>query len=205
MTDKPIIFSGPMVRALLEGRKTQTRRILKPQPDTTSDPSGRGAWGSINRYGYWLPVAEIQPYAVGDRLWVREALVNGSQLVYAADDEVVVRPQSAWNWTFSQQKIPSIHMPRWASRITLTVTAVKVEQLHDISEEDARAEGVERLKSGRGYSSAKHGHAAVHFGVYHAFAKEAFKELWNTIHGPDAWQQNPWIVAVSFAPVKATP
>lgn len=93
---------------------------------------------------------------------------------------------------------PAIHMPRWASRITLAVTDVRVQRLQDISEDDAKAEGVERLKSGRGYYSVEHGKAAVHFGVYHDYAKEAFAELWNSINGATSWEANPWVWAISF-------
>jgi len=197
---KPIIFSGPMVRAILDGRKTQTRRVIKPQPfggiwyrPYHHEPRN---WQFATSKQGLITVYWTAPYAPGDLLWVRERLraTGNNQVVYDADDSV--HPDAEWvwkNWT-----LPSIHCPRGLSRIMLEVTAVKVQRLQDISEDDAKAEGVERLKSGRGYYSAKHGRGAVHFGVYHDYATEAFADLWETIHGPDAWDANPWVAAYSF-------
>ena len=126
MSDHPIIFSGPMVRSLLDGRKTQTRRVLKPQPQGEQPKN----WTRAND--------KAVRYAPGDRLYVREAINKVStpgDVVYRADFEAGGNDGAGLGWR------PSIHMPRWASRLTLTVTDVRVQRLQDISEEDARAEG----------------------------------------------------------------
>jgi hypothetical protein len=187
MADRPIIFSGPMVRALLDGRKTQTRRLIKE-------------W----RYG-----EPRLPYRPGDRLYAREAhaLVPSSAyrmspgVPYAVNDEdgyqaCVYRegwersnPGTGWR--------PSIHMPRWASRLTLTVTEVRVQRLQEISEEDAVAEGVETLP---GYWVRERAHLGEESGdwIPDQPPVPAFRDLWNSLHGPDAWDANPWVVAVTF-------
>jgi hypothetical protein len=89
-------------------------------------------------------------------------------------------------------------MPRWASRLTLTVTDVRVQRLHDISEADAEAEGIERLKSGRGFYDPTASKAAVRFGEWTSTARQGFSRLWESIHGPSAWDANPWVVALTF-------
>jgi hypothetical protein len=188
-----------MVRALLAGRKTQTRRVLKPQPT----PAGDGLWHFHNRWGGISQAHEealtsyivdaAARYAVGDRLWVREAHCITARpdfdlpgaAVYRADGDLPL----AWK--------PSIHMPRWTSRLTLLVTGVKVERLQDISEEDARAEGV--------YPAAVYGSQVQSWlpaedlrETFHPTAKAAFQDLWGRINGPEAWVANPWVVAVTF-------
>jgi hypothetical protein len=208
MSDRPIIFSGPMVRALLDGRKTQTRRILKPQPVhdaafVTLVPDGRWVSSDVWGYGYLIDV----PYSYGDRLWVREALDLGDRgcpighATYEADDaDVDLRPDGAAVWAggYKRRKVPSIHMPRWASRLTLTVADVRVQRLHDITEADAEAEGIERLKSGRGFYDPTASKAAVRFGEWTSTARQGFSRLWNSLHGPDAWNENPRVVALTF-------
>jgi len=214
MTDKPIIFSSPMVRALLEGRKTQTRRILKPQPDTTSDPTGRGQWGRCNRYGYWMPASEIQPITPGDRLWVREAcrtwadddFLSPRQIEEIFNDTDMADagelPDIRWEADLCINQPTSTlfrpgryrharHLPRAFSRLTLTVTDVRVQRLHEISNEDCIAEGIE-----------PHGHAFTGYGaqsdVWMA-PYDSFASLWNSLHGPEAWgDANPWVAAYTF-------
>jgi len=216
MADKPIIFSGPMVRALLEGRKTQTRRLLRPQP---SKP-----WGSAFRDGnrWWtgdsLTAEVIEEwalrYAPGDRLYVREAFLRGA----AHEGGEMMEAESTYcradgdpfdSWYDPKTDAykdrppwkPSIHMPRWASRLTLIVNDVQVQRLQDISEVDAWAEGCKRGEpwdNRQGYFPAEEPDPS---GIGHVgwdFAKEWFEDLWNSLHGPDAWDQNPWVVAVSF-------
>ena len=190
MTAKPIIFSAPMIVALLRGTKAQTRRVLKPQPDQDSDPSGKRDWGAVNRYGYWGKAAEIRPYLPGDRLWVREgfAIQKGGGVIFRADhpDADFSAPLGAvGSWR------PSIHMPRWASRLTLIVTDVRVQRLQEISEDDARAEGV--TPHGGGWTG--YGRDAD---LWLSNAKDGFRSLWNSIHGPGAWDANPWVAAISF-------
>ncbi len=209
MLDKPIIFSAPMVRALIEGRKTQTRRVLKPQPVPclSWSPPPPGTYPSAKG---WSRI----PYAPGDRLWVKEAIrpqllrniLTGEELpnvwaaAYDADGEDVVN-EDGFNlvpWWKRGGKLSPIFMPRWASRLTLTVTDVRVQRVRDISETDAVAEGIERLKSGRGFYDPTVSKAAVHFGEWTSTAIQGFSGLWNTIHGPEAWDRNDWVAAYTF-------
>ena len=189
--EKPIIFSGPMVRAILEGRKSQTRRVLKPQPEIRDGndsiwmgpPFGPNAYSGV--YPDGLKVVSSVKYAPGDRLWVREAWAKDGDCPlqyragpHVADDALGVR----WR--------PPIHMPRWASRITLEVTEVRVQRLQDISEEDARAEGAPccvMCEDGSFYENKDHG------SLYCGFAG-----LWASIHGPGSWEANPWVAAITF-------
>jgi hypothetical protein len=192
MTDKPIIFSAPMVRALLDGRKTQTRRILKPQPVVTrhAGPEWHEEWIE------WRP-----PYAIGDRLWVREAWrPTYSAEGWREDLGRVATPKDFDPKTTAIEYLatdegelngkdrPSIHMPRWASRITLTVTNVRVQRLQDISESDAIAEGaLEAIEVGYIGSMACDQ------------ARQAYAELWDHLHGAGAWALNPWVASYTFA------
>ena len=201
MADRPIIFSGPMVQALLAGRKSQTRRVLKPQPDTTSDPSGLGEWGAVNRYDYWRPAAEIRPYQVGDRIWVREAFIGpyayevneypprdwGNKAIWFPADGPVPEKHAGQFWHRAR---PSIHMPRWASRLTLTVTGVRVQRLQEISEADAIAEGCDAVLA----LTIKRPN-----GAHPGNPRECYCDLWNSLHGPGAWDANPWVVAITFS------
>lgn len=175
MTDRPIIFSAPMVRALLDGRKTQTRRVLKPLPRRTIFFDPKTAV---------LDQFQEPPYAPGDRLWVREAF---SYELLDVDRNGFMPP---WYWAdgnpesgdFTRPK-PSIHMPRWASRLTLLVTDVRVQRLQEITAEDVTAEGIP--------------FEADALAPYE-WSVARFADLWNTIHGPDAWDANPWCAAISF-------
>jgi len=195
MVDRPILFSAPMVRALLAGNKTQTRRIIKKQ----------AALDAVAVFGpkfLRLPGnLDLCRFAVGDRIWVREAhyLTDDGGTEYAipaADDEEVkahldevAELQRRWpaiDWSRHLKLRPSIHMPRWASRLTLTVTNVRVQRLQDISEEDALAEGSGRLTT----STPKLGPSIT--------AKQGFQQIWSAIHGPGTWDANPWIAAYSF-------
>lgn len=193
MTDRPILFSAPMVRAILAGTKTQTRRTLKDQ--ATWDRVGEAI---LRRY----PQQQSgMPYAVGQRLWVREAWRAWSQyddwppsripacvdVQYAADD-----PLSPW----VSRARSSIHLPRWASRLTLLVTDVKVERLQAISEEDAMAEGC--VAHGRGLCTENPDDYAGSWS-----ARTAFRDLWGGIHGPDAWARNPFVAVITFRPIRA--
>jgi hypothetical protein len=249
MTHRPIIFSAPMVRALLDGTKTQTRRVLSCARtiSRSSEHSGyllRGEamrealvearnfrciegeiWSWYAKAPDWqdlddhVNVLARLPYAIGDRLWVREIWginhykycrplpipksrpsdLEDHELVYfATEDDCEVRNE--------MPATPSIHMPRWASRITLTVTDVRVERLQDISEADAIAEGLEPEDGGwRSYeiihSGARKGKRHPHAIVPNRSPVTSYAELWDSINGPDAWDANPWVVAVSFAVV----
>lgn len=211
MTDRPIIFSASMVRALLERRKTQTRRVLKPQPK-----ADRIAW----RQDHWLwsndngdSGAARVLYAPGDRLWVREACravehEDGTDSVEYLSDAACTRIDNTaaaserWGSLYHYgargpdrkhregQKVPSIHMPRWASRLTLTVTDVRVQRVQDISEADARAEG---MREGyEGWCLDRHGR------FWGPTAKRSLAIYWDHLHGTDSWDANPWVCALTF-------
>jgi len=163
MKERPILFSGPMVRAILEGRKTQTRRIVKPQP-----LRDRGVMAFNDGEHPQMRCPYGKP---GDRLWVRETWcpdVEPYTFRYKADGD---EPLERWR--------PSIHIPRWASRITLEVVSVRVERLQNISEDDALAEGITLVE--RGTSPV-----------------DQFNKLWESINGPGSWEANPWVWVVEF-------
>jgi len=196
MTERPIIFSAPMVRAILDGRKTQTRRVLKPQPVQAAGP-----------FSDVLIGGDRHPYRVGDTLWVREAFALGHY--YDDEDKPIgdLRPFYAatmdvgrWydpdadQWRDRPRWRPSIHMPRWASRITLRVTDVRVERLQDISEQDAIAEGV-LVGQLPGCFHSGIGRLDVE---WRSTAPHAFEHLWESINGPGTWDANPWVAAISF-------
>lgn len=212
--ERPILFSGEMVRAILEGRKTQTRRVVKPQPP-------HWTWTSVKAYaeaqgltqevpslrgpdeGYWIkPSPYGQP---GDRLWVRETFYcdrsptpktpeeiaevtaeDSGYLFYRADGEPKWEEGGKTPWK------PSIHMPRWASRLTLEVVNVRVERLQDICEADAKAEGVtlamqEELGNPGGLN-------------WWQSLRQGYRVLWESINGPGSWEANPWVWVVEFKP-----
>lgn len=176
MTARPIIFSTPMVRALLDGRKTQTRRLAWRKANTGCDDDAPVCVPSL-----WQ---RVQP---GDLLWVREAITPAGDQprVYAAD-----HPQGR-GWA------SPIHMPRYFSRLTLEVATATIEGVQDISGEDVRAEGIAAFMSVGG---------ALMFGVQveGGFShpgltrRETFTSLWCDLHGPGAWNDNPEVVALTF-------
>jgi len=195
--ERPILFSAPMVRALLSGAKTQTRRAMKPQPIQGGPLRdgwhwSKGAWNFPidERVSSARVLAEVCPYGQpGDRLWVKETYIYLTPLGlygYRAGPDLFVSPR----W-----KSP-LFMPRQASRITLEVTGIRVERLQDISEEDARAEGIARTASvgpcramgWRGFDGAP----------AHMRGAAAYRDLWESINGPDSWAANPWVWVVEF-------
>ena len=210
MKARPILFSAPMVRALLAGTKTQTRRGCKPQPET--DPvdgsfswnnSTRGICGARQRFlnDFMLPSC---PYGQpGDRLWVRETwqhpnhpfgpLDKTCAIFYRADysaDPHGMDGEKSPEGKYRQWR-PSIHMPRWASRITLEITGVRIERLQGISENDAKAEGVEHYKPEH---TAGLPACSAH--------RYAFEDLWRDINGPGSWEANPWVWVVEFKRIR---
>lgn len=233
MSDRPIIFSAPMVRALLQGTKTQTRRILKPQPrepiphvlDILPPSCVAGQWGQseyvwprptmdspLGEPGYeeWHPL-KVR-YAVGDRLYVRENFTIVPASAYRCSEGVqfTVNPTdrdeaaiyaAGWDRSIPKWK-PSIHQPRWASRIALTVTDVRVQRLQDISAEDARDEGVNTRSQKVRQMWLFGADAAERDRIYLQACPWEFEDLWNSIHGADAWEANPWIVALTFTVAK---
>ena len=185
MKERPILFSGPMVRAILDGSKTQTRRVFKTHGHSVVEEQLDGTrWPFYeDEYGEWHQ--HECPYGViGDRLWVREAFSNVTecthynhlhdkrQWLYKATDETC----------FPKWK-PSIHMPRKASRITLEITGVRVERLQNISETDAISEGVAFMSDP-------------------VSAKDEFQILWESINGHESWNANPWVWVIEFKRVE---
>lgn len=206
MTDRPIIFSAPMVRALLDGRKTQTRRLAKfVQPDGDGWHI-RGAGGGIvgadddivGTFG-----RDYAPYAVGDRLYVREAWRTGlayedlSPSMMGGEEPVLFECDGTTErWTRGSSEPgrirASMHMPRWASRLTLFVQDMRVQRLQEISEADAIAEGVKLIGIEYGVPGVRETWNEKHCAV------AAFRALWESLHGAGSWAANPWVVAVTF-------
>ena len=217
--ERPILFSAPMVRAMLSGSKIQTRRVVKPQPDFETARIALGgdtskAWPVVANAGIGLQlpakgncrniVGFVQPNQrcphgqIGDRLWVRETFLNHSNhlgdICYRAthpDQDFFGSIHGGWK--------PSIFMPRAASRITLEITDVRVERLQDMSEADALAEGgylnkCPCLPPPRDRSPIN---MAFRQTECHQHGTE-FKHLWKSINGPGSWDLNPWVWAISF-------
>lgn len=200
MKERPILFSAPMVRAILDGVKTQTRRVVKHQPIQCTElpfilfPQSKNE--AIEQTGYIWPNAKDQilalcPYGQpGDRLWVREAWARDDEdgtLMFRADvgaggdadywQRGIDDGASGYRWR------PSIHMPRMVSRINLAITSVHVERLNGISEDDANAEGAPKhFKSNR----------------------DNFCALWQQINGDGSWDANPWVWCISFRRIDAS-
>lgn len=208
--ERPILFSAPMVRAILAGEKIQTRRVVKPQPPENTytvsvfhhpDPRPHfWAWTDspnrpdlANLSDWCAPCPYGQP---GDRLWVRETWAHNKvepikdraagDYIYRADlnERGVTRWAATWK--------PSIHMPRAASRILLEITGVRVERLQAISQDDAYDEGAavwaaDTVKDGNKYSNVK----------------RAFQALWESINGAESWAASPWVWVVEFKPLAA--
>jgi hypothetical protein len=230
--ERPILFSAPMIRAILNGEKTQTRRVVKPQPTGTPwfwegdevdpQPQWFDSW-ETGRDVCGAHLHEVnnpmkQRYAKGDHLWVREAWLDAwaqnlghtsTQYHYRADPG---NEHYGYKWR------PSIHMPRAASRITLKVTDVRVQRLQDISEEDARAEGVEDPNAERLDPDWKICPRCGGTGLYdhHSMQgcspdsdclkcdtyKKRFGLLWESINGQGSWDTNPWVYALTFERAK---
>ena len=192
MTEKPILFSGEMVKAILNGRKTQTRRAIKPQPGDDYTKNSKISYDADGDCIWWrLPGPMVMTGAknkfgkIGDRLWVKETFQpvqlasEVTQWRYRATDKKGLAP---WK--------PSIFMPRKASRITLEITGIRVERLKDISNEDCFAEGLpaDTTKGNRTW----------------------YGDLWEEINGKGSWDENPWVWVVAFKkvfniPSSATP
>lgn len=203
--ERPILFSGPMVRAILEGRKTVTRRAISPKLvnrfDEPRGPADVAAGYPFVEFedGYW-PAINFCPYGQpGERLWVRETcFINdyrqaGVPIEERAGVDVVYRADPLPDWEGEESLItwrPSIHMPRWASRILLEITDVRVERLQDISEQQALAEGV--MSAERDIGPDGNGYSPL----------ELFGGLWVKLNGMDSWSANPWVWVVEFKRVQ---
>lgn len=215
MTERPIPFSGPMVRAILAGTKTQTRRVVKPVGDDNGfvlQDYGRGWWPYRSDDGESPMKGDRElphrcPYgATGDRLWVREAWRVGTKWDSTKPSDLAPRRMTVEfeaggygckgiddsGWAFHDAPVlerpewvgklrPGMFMPRWASRLTLEVTEIRVERLQDISEADARAEGYE-------------------LGAPPCIddPRRWYRYLWEQINGAGSWDANPWVWMVGF-------
>ncbi|MBB5741072.1 hypothetical protein [Brevundimonas aurantiaca] len=194
--ERPILFSGPMVRALLDGTKAQTRRVVKSRALEWLADAGFGPGFVAD------PANGLCPYsAPGDRLWVREmhaivprtayAMSEGvQQTLKPGDDHDAAVYAAAWERSRPGRWRPSIHMPRWASRLTLEITEVRVERLQDISEADAMAEGASPCANGVWFDGKPE--------FAGCDARGAYYSLWEHINGAGSWDANPWVWAVSF-------
>lgn len=246
MTERGMIFNAEMVRAILDGRKTQTRRVMKVQPEsnqlglllitdsTKHSDIGKYHWAESNATGNHVRSKLFScPFgAVGDRIWVRETwailgnedgcCIDWEEKLCKADERSAARiyrasceqrpgnyglwsiPDDAdWkphtkDYQYEGAWRPSIHMPRWASRILLEITDVRVERLNAISEEDATAEGVppagSLLPDYPGTFLTPKGDFAT--------AKVAFQRLWESIYGEESWKANGWVWVISFKRVE---
>jgi hypothetical protein len=212
MTDRPILFSAPMIRALLAGTKTQTRRLFKG-----IEPLENGTFHIAGNGGGIVGVCEedVSQHApdyvriqVGDRLWVRETWSGhhmfretppSQRVSFNTPDGPYLR-EDVWLWADGEptggdyeKPLPGIHMPRWASRLTLTVTDVRVERLQDISGADAIAEGADIT----GEQTMTGPMVKVAPGTYLS-PVAWYHRLWDDINGKGAWDANPWVVAYTF-------
>lgn len=206
MTDKPIIFSGPMIRALLDGRKTQTRNILSPK-------SGIGPAHRVERIcGAWMACEYDRrwplrlPHAPGDRLWVREAWRVHHRFDASKPSDIHAIEGGVW-FEADDPLIPihlgkcrpSIFMPRWASRLTLVVTDVRVQRVQEISEEDAKAEGIE-YDDDRSRGNCIAWRDYLDRGGKCAYSIGSFRSIWDSLNAKRGfgWDANPWVVATTF-------
>ena len=206
--ERPILFSGPMVRAILEGRKTQTRRVVvdraKHEDGWVTTCPGEGFTPELVRRDFTCPYGEP-----GDRLWVRESgwqpkepseqdLREGAdtwpKYVYDAD-EPLGACYSEWGWKHR----PSIHMPRWASRLTREITDVRVERLQEISEADARAEGFPLNHNDEAYTVPPIGGTRE----WNNYGIASLSLAWDKLNAKRGygWHANPWVWALTFVAV----
>ena len=216
MKARPILFSGPMIRALLSGAKTQTRRVVKLQPEDVfahevasySQATGatvhypKDATATVFSDGLWYSLGPSAagpiacPYGQpGDVLWVRETWSRAKlypashEMFYRADGDVLGRQLSLSYVEREKCWRPSIHMPRWASRLTLRITDVRVERVQEISEDDAIAEGVDTITMADVARQAAWSR------------RQDFSRLWDSINGQRAgcsWADNPWCWCLTF-------
>lgn len=197
MKERPIIFSGLMVRALLDGRKSQTRRMLKPWPKRFLGtwrwkPKGflEFHWDERMLLTTGTSIERACPYGqAGDRLWVRETWQRCAECVGLNYQATVNRPCNCTDCDAILGKWkPSIHMFREYARIQLEIVRVRAERLQDISEADAKTEGIAINSDLR----------KAPYGTGWAHPVSAYKELWESINGPGSWDANPWVWVVEF-------
>ncbi|MCG2575166.1 hypothetical protein LVY74_16640 [Acinetobacter sp. ME22] len=227
--ERPILFNAEMVNAILDGRKTQTRRVMQQQPpsdDWTLTYVVASTEKKLEGKRHWVRLNEAQttelergpyfnkPYEIGDHLWVRETCIISPKNWLSSDDQLnhkdivkdsdgnhrVVQYLATNSDTdvplndYKLKKTPSIHMPRWASRILLKVTDVRKERLNDISEADVIAEGGPKSHSSIDKVSRTCG--------FKDWSRSWFAHTWDWINGNGAWSQNPWVWVVEFKVVE---
>lgn len=230
MKERQILFSAPMVRAILDGSKTQTRRVVKNLHTDCNESFIRkddGLFGWRDQSGRFMQAFPCPYGQPGDRLWVRETWKYtdwtgcGEPFIEFSADNDVTRPKVSEDWSDRIVDIweilsrdenfnidncardrkwrPSIHMPRWASRLLLEIVSVRVERLQDISEADSITEGIKR--SQRAISSTD---VAPCFWDYlrnepqYRNARDSYASLWESINGPGSWSANPWVWCIEF-------
>lgn len=217
MAERPILFSGAMVRALLDGRKTVTRRLVDPLMFIETTNPDRIVEQSSQDFGRAATEWARSPYGQpGDRLWVKETwrpeVVHSHAMdacdcgdvavTYRADGARASFPDGSTpnEWTLPKAakrgNVTPLFMPRWASRLTLEVVSVRVERLHDITEEDARAEGVKPLGDTGWWCTGVDTEPLP-------TARVAFQYLWHAINGAESWDANPWVWRVEFRRMEA--
>ncbi|WP_234262284.1 ASCH domain-containing protein [Klebsiella aerogenes] len=206
MKERGMIFNGEMVRAILDGRKTQTRRIMKVQPEPSKSRPG-DFWFSSKKLESMVHISDFAPGnspiadyhlfiqehccpfgAVGDRIWVRETWARYN--IDQNSHDLAYRATTPADWPEEGRWRPSIHMPRWASRILLEITDVRLERLQDISEADAEAEGITAATS--------------IITPPHAVYRVGYRHLWESLYGEDSWQANPWVWVIKFKRIEET-
>lgn len=214
MKETGLMFKAPLVRAILEGRKTQTRRVLKPQPAPNHPHDGGTKW--VLERGLHVPVGSVGHLSVrekmglrcpmgqpGDRIYVRETWANGihalaaereedGPFVYAADGDLAVQGRLGERWK------PAIHMPKYAARIWLEITGVRVERLQDMSKADAVRDGGLHQLPATGRYVVNQGDQ--YFGMASHDPRELFQEIWESTGGD--WAVNPWVWVIDFKRIK---
>lgn len=223
MKQRPILFSAPMVRALLDGSKTQTRRIMKPQPEPVPHRPGDYQW-PCNAFQSMVSVSDTRaPGAHGmagdacphgghrDRLWVREtwrSTGDGGRADYLPPRDM--QPHKVWydaDGAAPASKCTgktrtSIHMPRWASRILLEIVSVRVERLNDCSAADARAEGL--ISYEHFWRDSEYPLPDIAYEPFkgsptrYSDPVQAYRALWESINGAGSWDANPWVWVIEF-------
>jgi hypothetical protein len=186
MKTRPILFTAENGQLVHEGKKTQTRRIIKPQPIWVGEPSVPFRTQDADPKG----IIECPYGTVGDQLWIKETHAFTTVAGYEKAGQVIYKgaggkPPMGHRWK------PSIHMPRWASRTTLEITEIRAERLQSISEEDAKAEGVTPVE----YEGMEHPDYPTMSTSAHRFA---YQELWESINGPGSWERNDCVWAITF-------
>lgn len=194
MKEHPILFSTAMVQAILAGRKTMTRRVIKFPKDYDVDALVYNNYPHGLKYNSTLmggTVQRLEPkWAMGDVLWVRETFgKSGERVFHKADNDDFENAGLMGLYDFKWK--PSIFMPKEACRIRLKITNVRVERLHDITEQDGKKEGVEKIKDGFKIYDRETDQLAYN-------SRASFMTLWSKINGMDGWDANPWVWVIEF-------